>query len=74
MCRLAASTRRRYAAFMKKDTSVNVRLTSELRAELQRLADGDGRKLSAYIERVLQLHVKDQPEPQADAASKKKRT
>lgn len=42
---------------MKKDTSVNVRLTSELRAELQRLADADGRKLSAYIERVLLAHV-----------------
>lgn len=42
---------------MKKDTSVNVRLTSELRAELQRLADADDRKLSAYIERVLQAHV-----------------
>jgi hypothetical protein len=44
---------------VKKDTSVNIRLTSELRAELQRLADADGRKLSAYIERLLQLHVKE---------------
>lgn len=43
---------------VKKDTSVNIRLTSELRAELQRLADEDGRKLSAYIERLLQLHVR----------------
>jgi predicted transcriptional regulator len=42
---------------MKKDTSVNVRLTSELRAELQHLADADDRKLSAYIERILQTHV-----------------
>lgn len=42
---------------MKKDTSVNVRLTSELRAELQRLADKDARKLSAYIELVLSSHV-----------------
>jgi predicted transcriptional regulator len=32
-------------------------LTSELRAELQRLADADDRKLSAYIERILQAHV-----------------
>jgi predicted transcriptional regulator len=46
-----------YAGLMKKDTSVNVRLTSELRAELQSLADADDRKLSAYIERVLQAHV-----------------
>lgn len=43
---------------MKKDTSVNLRLTSELRAKLQRLADADGRKLSNYIERVLEGHVK----------------
>jgi hypothetical protein len=43
---------------VKKDTSVNIRLTSGLRAELQRLADEDGRKLSAYIERLLQLHVR----------------
>ncbi len=42
---------------MKKDTSVNVRLTSDLKAELQHLADEDARKLSAYIERVLQAHV-----------------
>lgn len=46
-----------YAGLMKKDTSVNVRLTSELRADLQSLADADDRKLSAYIERVLQAHV-----------------
>lgn len=42
---------------MKKDTSVNVRLTSELKAELQELADNDARKLSAYIALVLQAHV-----------------
>lgn len=42
---------------MKKDTSVNVRLTRELRSDLQSLADADGRKLSNYIERVLQAHV-----------------
>lgn len=42
---------------MKKDTSVNVRLTSELREKLQLLADADGRKLSNYIERVLAAHV-----------------
>jgi len=42
---------------MKKDTSVNVRLTSELKAELQKLANQDSRKLSAYIELVLNAHV-----------------
>ncbi len=52
------STGRGYAPCVKKDTSVNIRLTSELRAELQRLAEEDGRKLSAYIERLLQLHVR----------------
>ena len=42
---------------MKKDTSVNVRLTSDERAELQRLADADERKLSDYIRLVLQAHL-----------------
>jgi hypothetical protein len=42
---------------MKKDASVNVRLTSELRAKLQDLADADGRTLSNYIERVLNAHA-----------------
>ncbi len=46
-----------YPELMKKDTSVNVRLTSELKAELQQLADRDSRKLSAYIELVLCAHV-----------------
>jgi predicted transcriptional regulator len=36
---------------------VNVRVNSELKAELQRLAEADDRKLSAYIERVLREHV-----------------
>jgi hypothetical protein len=30
-------------------------------AELQRLADADGRKLSGYIVRLLELHVQTQP-------------
>jgi len=46
---------------MKRDTSVNLRITSELRADLQRLADADGRKLSGYIVRLLELHVQAQP-------------
>lgn len=36
---------------------MNIRLTTELKAKLQRLADADGRKLSNYIERVLLAHV-----------------
>jgi hypothetical protein len=43
---------------VKKDTNVNIRLSSDVRAELQRLADADGRKLSSYIDRLLQLHVR----------------
>ena len=58
---------------MKKDTSVNVRLTSELREELQRLANADGRKLSGYIERVLQLHVQAAKTAASEKADKKKR-
>lgn len=42
---------------------MNVRLTSELRAKLQALADAEGRTLSAYISRVLEAH--------ADAAADK---
>lgn len=45
------------APTMKKDTAVNVRLTSEMRDELQRLANEDGRELAAYIRRILELHV-----------------
>jgi predicted DNA-binding protein len=63
---------------MKRDTSVNVRLTSELRQRLQKLADADGRTLSAYIERVLRQHAeaaKPAPEPPTELppAEKKKR-
>jgi len=45
---------------MKRDTAVNLRMTTELRAQLQRLADADGRKLSGYIVRVLELHAREQ--------------
>jgi hypothetical protein len=47
---------------MKRDTSVNVRLTSEERAELQRLADADKRKLSDYIRLILQAHLETERE------------
>jgi hypothetical protein len=62
----------RYTALtMKRDTSVNLRLTSELRAKVQRLADEDGRKLSGYIVRLLELHVREQelPDPPPDSSS-----
>ena len=76
MSRLVASIPLAYAGGMKKDTSVNIRLTSELRAQLQRLADEDDRKLSAYIERVLQAHVvtaKERGQPSSTPGKAKKK-
>jgi predicted DNA binding CopG/RHH family protein len=66
-CQMARPT----AAGMKKDTSVNVRLTAELKGKLQRLADADGRKLSNYIERVLGAHVQAMEKPQEPATKKR---
>ena len=57
---------------MKRDTSVNLRITSELRAELQRLADADGRKLSGYIVRLLELHVQAQGDAPEKTSSRRK--
>jgi hypothetical protein len=59
-------------AAMKKDTSVNVRLTSAERAELQRLADGAKRKLSDYIRLILQEHLEAERES-ASRSEKRKR-
>jgi predicted DNA-binding protein len=39
------------------DYPTSIRLTSELRAELVRLAEADGRSLTNYIANVLRLHV-----------------
>jgi predicted DNA-binding protein len=58
---------------MKKDTSVNLRLTAELKSKLQRLADLDGRKLSNYIERVLVAHVENQGGSLGRGESEKKK-
>jgi predicted transcriptional regulator len=58
---------------MKKDTSVNVRLTSDLKEKLQRLADRDSRKLSAYIELVLVAHVASAKISGEEVAARKKR-
>jgi predicted transcriptional regulator len=52
---------------------VNIRLTSELRSQLQRLAEADSRKLSAYIELVLRGHVKSQLEAPSEPDKTKKR-
>lgn len=61
-----------YAGYMKKDTSVNVRLTSELRDELQRLADADDRKLSAYIALLLAAHVDEMTRASSEPSRKKR--
>jgi len=39
------------------DYPTSIRLTPELRAELVRLAEADGRSLTNYIANVLRLHV-----------------
>jgi mRNA-degrading endonuclease RelE of RelBE toxin-antitoxin system len=57
---------------MKRDTSVNVRLTSEVRDELQKLADAHKRTLSDYIRLLLEEHLVVQ-KGQAEAAVKKVR-
>jgi uncharacterized protein (DUF1778 family) len=42
---------------MKRDTSVNIRLTSDERDQLQRRADAAKRTLSDYIRLILQAHL-----------------
>ena len=42
------------AAGMKRTTSVNIRITDELRGELQRLADSNKRTLSDYVRLILE--------------------
>lgn len=43
----------------KKDVSLSLRLPADLKAELQRLADEDGRTLSDYVVRTLKKAVQD---------------
>ncbi len=73
VCYLVWSIPLSYAGEMKKDTSVNIRLTTELRAQLQRLAEADDRKLSAYVELVLKEHVRAQLGSNATTEKPKKR-
>ena len=47
---------------MKRDTSVNIRLTSAERDELQRRADVAKRTLSDYIRLILQTHLEEEAE------------
>jgi predicted transcriptional regulator len=54
---------------MKRATSVNIRMTDELRGELQRLAEANKRTLSDYIRIVLEEHAEGQRRARAvDAA------
>jgi hypothetical protein len=55
---------------MKRDTSVNIRLTSAERDELQRRADAAKRTLSDYIRLILQAHLE---EPAEEKAERRKR-
>jgi predicted DNA-binding protein len=59
---------------MKRNTSVNVRMTEEMRASLQRLADAHKRTLSDYIRILLEEHVEVQEREREDASAKRKRT
>jgi uncharacterized protein (DUF1778 family) len=65
-CKAARAT----AASMKRDTSVNIRLTQAERDELQRRADAAKRTLSDYIRLILQDHLE---EPADGKAERKKR-
>jgi predicted transcriptional regulator len=56
---------------MKRNTSVNVRMTEDLRASLQRLADANKRTLSDYIRLLLEEHVGTQE--RTEDATKRKR-
>ena len=48
---------------MARDTSVNVRVTAEMRAKLEKLAEDDKRSLSGYVEKVLREHVEQTERP-----------
>ena len=55
---------------MKRATSVNIRMTDELRGELQRLAEANKRTLSDYIRLLLEEHAEAQRERAEDAAKR----
>jgi predicted transcriptional regulator len=57
---------------MKRATSVNIRMTDELRGELQRLAEASKRTLSDYIRIVLEEHAEVQRERVDDAAKRRR--
>ena len=48
---------------MTRETSINVRVTNELRAKLEKLAADDDRTLSGYVEKILREHVAEREKP-----------
>jgi predicted transcriptional regulator len=48
---------------MARDTSVNVRITAELRAKLEKLAADDDRTLSSFVEKILREYVAEREKP-----------
>jgi len=62
------------AAGMKRTTSVNIRMTDELRGELQRLADANKRTLSDYVRLLLEEHVEVRRGREEDAGRRKRPT
>jgi len=60
------------AAGMKRTTSVNIRITDELRGELQRLADANKRTLSDYVRLILEEHAEVKREREEDAGKRKR--
>jgi uncharacterized protein (DUF1778 family) len=63
-CAVKLATLRQPA--MKRDTSVNIRLTTAERDELQRRADAAKRTLSDYVRLILQAHLEEEPEDKAE--------
>jgi hypothetical protein len=41
----------------RRDAAVGLRMTSALKADLEKLAEADDRTLASYIERILREHV-----------------
>ena len=63
-----------YGPPMKRNTSVNVRMTEEMRASLQQLADAHKRTLSDYIRILLEEHIDVQEREREDGSTRRKRT
>jgi predicted DNA-binding protein len=57
---------------MKRAASVNVRMTEEMRASLQQLADANKRTLSDYIRLLLEEHIEQQQRGPEDATRRKR--